>query len=100
MNVVGESPGSDDALIEKTTADIDIQAAEDIQLISIINAVEDGEIPANAAVFTTRLTETDTQDLPVDTLRHELQIKDINNNVSTIMQGDFTVEESLSNPPV
>ena len=98
--VVGESPESDEAFIEKTTDEIDIEAAEDIQLISIIEAVEEGTIPADAAVFVTTLTESDTQDLPVESLWHELQIKDINNNVSTIMQGDFEVQESLSNPPL
>lgn len=95
---VSDSPEDETTHITKDTNQVDIIPADEVQLVSIQDAVSEGSIPADAAVFTVRLTESDTQPLPTGALWHELQIKDINNNVSTIMRGDFEVIESATNP--
>jgi hypothetical protein len=94
--IVATEASSDDALIEKDLSgpDMSIVPKEDI------DSVDFTDLPDNTAVVRIKLTPEDTTDIPADTLRHELQLTDINGDVTTVMGGQFVVNESVTNPPL
>lgn len=93
---VSDKPGdnSTDVYLSKTDAD----AAVEIVPASDLDSVDFSDIPTDAAIIKIKLAPSDTQDLPVEDIWHECQLTDINGDVTTVMRGEFSVIESLTNP--
>lgn len=93
---VSDKPGdnSTNVYLSKTDAD----AAVEIVPASDLDSVNFSDIPTDAAIIKIKLVPSDTQDLPVEDIWHECQLTDINGDVTTVMRGEFSVIESLTNP--
>ena len=94
--LVSDSPAAETVYLDFTLADANVT----IENVSDIDTIELSDVEsenADAGIIRIKLENTDTEPLPVETLRHELQITDDNGNVSTVMQGDFDVLESATN---
>lgn len=93
---VSDKPGdnSTNVYLSKTDAD----AAVEIVPASDLDSVNFSDIPTDAAIIKIKLAPSDTQDLPVEDIWHECQLTDINGDVTTVMRGEFSVIESLTNP--
>ena len=95
--LVSDSPAAETIYLDFTLADanVTIENVSDIDTIELSGLESEN---ADAGIIRIKLENTDTELLPVETLWHELQITDDNGNVSTVMQGDFDVLESATNP--
>jgi len=63
-----------------------------------VDAVAFDDLENDTGLITVKLTPTDTQDIPAETLWHEIQITDSNGNDVTVLRGEFNVLESATNP--
>jgi hypothetical protein len=93
--VVSDNAARDTTYIEKDLGDSDVEIVQ----AQTIQDVDFDSIPNEAAVVRVKLNVSDTQPLPIQSLRHECQLTDINNDATTIMTGAFEVSESATNPP-
>jgi len=92
--VVSDNAARDTTYIEKDLSDSDVEIVQ----AQTINDVDFDSIPNEAAVVRVKLNVSDTQPLPIESLRHECQLTDINGDVTTIMTGAFELSESATNP--
>jgi hypothetical protein len=93
--VVSDNAARDTTYIEKDLSDSDVEIVQ----AQTIQDVDFDSIPNEAAVVRVKLNVSDTQPLPIQSLRHECQLTDINGDATTIMTGAFEVQESATNPP-
>jgi hypothetical protein len=93
--VVSDNAARDTTYIAKDLGDSDVEIVQ----AQTIQDVEFNSIPNEAAVVRVKLNVSDTQSLPIQSLRHECQLTDINDDATTIMTGAFEVSESATNPP-
>lgn len=91
--VVVDAPEAETVHIEKAFADADVT----VQTPEEIDTIELDGVDSDAGVVRVDLSPTDTGSLPIASLWHELQITDGNDNVSTVMRGEFDVIESATN---
>ena len=94
---VSDSSEDETTYIEKDFDDVEVFVTTPGEIESIeFDDLED-ETP-DAGIVRVKLFPSDTESLPAETLWHELQITDSEGNVSTVMQGEFEVLESSTNP--
>ena len=94
---ISDSSEDETTYIEKDFDDAEVFVTTPSEIESIeFDDLED-ETP-DAGIVRVKLFPSDTESLPADTLWHELQITDSDGNVSTVMQGEFEVLESSTNP--
>jgi len=91
---VSDSPEASTVHISKTDADSEVFVTNP----SGIDSVEFDDLESDTGILRVKLTPTDTEDIPAETLWHEFQIIDANGNTVTVMRGDFDVLESATNP--
>ena len=91
---VSDSPEGATVHISKSDADSDVFVTNP----SGIDSVEFDDLDSDTGILRVKLTPTDTEDIPAETLWHEFQIIDANGNTVTVMRGDFDVLESATNP--
>jgi len=91
---VSDSPEGATVHISKSDADGDVFVTNP----SGIDSVEFDDLDGDTGILRVKLTPTDTEDIPAETLWHEFQIIDANGNTVTVMRGDFDVLESATNP--
>jgi len=91
---VSDSPEDSTTYIEKSDAD----AAVSTVSASDINSVDFADLDGTVGVIRVKLDPTDTEQLPAETLWHEIQIIDDAGNTITVVRGDFDVLESATNP--
>jgi len=93
--VVSDNAARDTTYISKDLSDSDVEIVQ----AQTIQDVEFYSIPNEAAVVRVKLNVSDTRSLPIQSLRHECQLTDINDDATTIMTGAFEVSGSATNPP-
>jgi hypothetical protein len=91
---VSDAPEASTVHISKTDADSEVFVTNP----SGIDSVEFDGLDSDTGILRVKLTPTDTEDIPAETLWHEFQIIDANGNTVTVMRGDFDVLESATNP--
>jgi len=91
---VSDTPAGTNAYITKSDTD----AAVSVVSASDIPSVEFGELDSTVGIIRVKLAPTDTEQLPAETLWHEIQIIDDAGNTITVVRGDFDVLESATNP--
>ena len=91
---VSDSPEDETTHIEKSDTD----AAVSVVSASDINSVAFDDLDSTVGIIRIKLEPTDTESLPAETLRHEIQIVDDESNTVTVVRGDFDVLESSTNP--
>ena len=91
---VSDSPAANTVHISKTDADSEVFVTNP----DGIDSVEFDDLDSDTGILRVKLTPTDTEAIPADTLYHEFQIEDANGNTVTVMRGDFDVLESATNP--
>ena len=91
---VSDSSEDETTYIKKDFDDIGVQVTNPTE----IEAVAFDELESDTGLITIKLEPSDTQQLPADTLWHEIQITDSDNNDVTVLRGEFEVLESATNP--
>jgi len=82
--ITGDIEGND-TVFSMDLSDVNLEITE----AGAIDSIEFDDIDPTTDVISVFLEPVDTAMLPVNNVEHELQIEDINENITTVMQGDI-----------